>query len=152
MSAGLTASSGLLQGVSQYEAGQQKGRLFNADAGIAARQMQSEEQAGSYNETIVRQRGAQITGQQVANTGANNLQQTGTPAQVISSTAETNEMDALQTRNNALRKAWGFQVQQQSDLTQSSFAKSAGDFSAAGSILSGGAKGYTEDKAAGSWF
>lgn len=152
MSAGLTATGGLLGGVAQYESGQQKRTLFNADAGIAARQAQSEEAAGSYNETIVRQRGAQITGNQVANTGANNLQQTGTPAQVISSTAETNEMDALQTRNNAMRKAWGFQVQQESDLTQAKFAQSAGVFNAAGSILTGGSKAYTQEQGSGSWF
>lgn len=152
MSAGLTGASALLGGVSQYEAGQEKSRLFNANASIAGQQSQSEAAAGAYNETAVRMRGAAVTGQQVANTGAGNLQQAGTPAQVIASTAGVNEMDALQTRNNALRRAWGFRVQQVSDLQQGDFAKSAGDFNAAGSILTGGAKAYTQEKAAGSWF
>lgn len=152
MSAGLTGASALLSGVSQYESGQEKSSLFRANAGIAGAQAQSEAQAGAYNESLIKMKGAQVEGQQVANTGANNLQQTGTPAQVIASTAMVNEMDALQTRNNALRRAYGFRTQQTSDLTQSDFAKSSGDFNAAGSILSGGAKSYDQFNKAGSWF
>jgi hypothetical protein len=62
------------------------------------------------------------------------------------------EMNALQTRNNALRRAWGFQVQGASDTFQSKQAASAGDFSGAGSILSGGAKAYDQYEATGRWF
>lgn len=152
MSAGLTGASALLSGVSQYQAGQEKSRLFTANAGVAAQQSQAEQAAGSYNESAVLRRGAALTGQQVANVGANNLQQVGTPAQVIASTAGVNEMDALQTRNNALRKAWGFSVQGASDLQQAAFAKSAGDFNAAGSILTGGSKAYDQSVKAGGWF
>ena len=151
MSAFLTDSGAFLGAVSQYEAGQTRGRLFRANAAVAASQSQSEAAAGAYNETAVRLRGAATTGQQVAQIGANNLQQGGTPAQVVASTAAVNEMDALQTRNNALRKAWGFQVQEQSDLLQSRFVQSAGNFNAIGSILSGGAKGFSQQQATGSF-
>lgn len=152
MSAGLTAGSALLGGVSQYETGQEKSRLEIANAGIASRQAQSEEAAGSANETTVRMRGEQVKGQQVAAIGANNLQQSGTPAQVVASTAAINELDALTTRNNAARRAWGFRVQESSDLQQASFAKSAGTDNAIGSILGGGAKAYTQSQSAGGWF
>lgn len=152
MSAGLTGASALLSGVSQYEAGQARSSLFRGNANIALQQAQSEAAAGGTNETMVRMKGAQITGQQIAATGANNLQQTGTPAQVIASTAGVNEMDALQTRNNALRRAWGFRVQAASDEKQAGLAATAGDFNAAGSILSGGAKAYDQYNKAGSFF
>lgn len=152
MSAGLTGASALLGGVSQYEAGQERSSLYRANTGIALAQAQSEAAAGSANESAVRLRAAAMTGQQVAQTGAGNLQQAGTPGQVVASTAAINEMDALTTRNNALRRAWGFRVQAASDETQAVFAKSAGDFSAAGSILGGGAKAYDQYKSAGSWF
>jgi hypothetical protein len=152
MSAGLTGASALLGGVSQYEAGQERASLFRANTGIAMQQAQSEAAAGSANESAVLRRGAALTGQQVANIGANGLQQTGTPAQVVASTAAVNEMDALTTRNNALRRAWGFQVQAASDQNQEAFARSAGDYNALGSILGGGAKAYDQYKAAGSWF
>lgn len=152
MSAGLTGASALLGGVSQYEAGQQKASLFRANAGIAMSQAQSEAAAGSYNESQVRRRSAAMTGQQMAQIGASNLQQTGTPAQVVAGTAAVNEMDALQTRNNALRRAWGFRVQAASDEKQEAFASSAGDFAAAGTILGGGAKAYKQSQDAGGWF
>lgn len=152
MSAGLTGASALLGGVSQYEAGQEKSTLFRANAGIAGAQAQSEEAAGAANETTVRLRGQQVMGQQVAAIGANNLQQRGTPAQVVASTAAVNELDALTTRNNAARKAWGFRVQESSDLQQSDFAKSAGTENAIGSILGGGAKAYTQSQSAGGYF
>lgn len=152
MSAGLTGASALLGGVSQFEAGQERRTLFNANAGIASQQAQSEEAAGAYNESMVRRRGAQVAGQQVAAIGANNLTQGGTNANVVASTAATNELDALNTRNNALRRAWGFKVQEVSDTQQAGFAQSAGIGSGLGTILSGGAKAYTEANTAGSWF
>jgi len=115
MSAGLTGAASLLQGASQYQAGQTKASLFRANAAVAGAQSQAEQQAGSYNESMQRMKAAALTGQQVAQIGANGLQQRGTPAQVVADTAEVSEMDALQTRNNALRRAWGFQVQEVSD-------------------------------------
>lgn len=150
MAAGLTGASALLGGVSQYEAGQERRTLFNANAGIASRQAQSEEAAGSFNESLIRRRGTQVQGQEVANIGANNLTQAGTNAQVVASTAATNELDALTTRNNAMRKAWGFKVQESSDEQQAGFAQSAGIGSGIGSILTGGARAFTQSQAAGS--
>lgn len=152
MSAGLTASAGLMKGVGDYEAGQTRSQLYRTNAAVAGEQAQSELQAGAYNESAVRMRGAATTGQQVAQIGAGNLQQTGTPAQVVASSAAINEMDALQTRNNAMRKAWGFQVQEASDKFQSKEASTAGDFSAVGSILTGGAKATKEYNSTGTFF
>lgn len=152
MAGGLSLAAGFLQGVGEYEAGQARSQLYRANAGIAAQQARSEAQAGAYNESAIRMKGAALTGQQVAQIGANNLQQTGTPAQVVASTAMVNEMDALQTRNNALRRAWGFQVQEVSDTFQAKQAATAGAFSAAGSILSGGAKATQQYNETGSWF
>lgn len=141
-----------MQGVGQYEAGQTRSQLLKSNTQIAGAQAISEEKAGAINEETVRMKGTALLGQQVAQTGANNLQQAGTPAQVGASTALVNEMNALQTRNNALRRAWGFQVQGASDTFQSKEAATGGDFSGAGSILAGGAKAYTQEKATGSWF
>lgn len=152
MSAGLTATAGLAQGVGAYEAGQTRSQLYQANAGIAAEQAQSERMAGAYNETAVRMRGQAITGQQIAQIGSSGLQQGGTPSNVVASTAAINEMDALQTRNNALRRAWGFQVQQTSDQFQAGMVGRAGTEQALGSILGGGAKAYDQYNKSGSWF
>jgi hypothetical protein len=152
MSAGLTAGAGLLQGVGQYEAGQTRSRLFRTNADIASEQSQSEFQAESANETALRMRQAAVSGQQVAQTGANNLQQRGSPAQVQASTAAINETDILTMRNNAARKAWGFQVQETSDEFQSGQAARVGDMEGIGSILGGGGKALGQYDETGSWF
>lgn len=152
MSAGLTGASSLIQGVGAYEAGETRSRLYSANAQIATAQMQSEAQAGAYNEEMVRMKGAALTGQQTAQIGANNLQQVGTPSQVVASTSEISEMDAIQTRNNALRRAWGFEVQGASDTVQSGMAQRAGAFQGIGSILSGGAKAASQYNETGTFF
>lgn len=141
-----------MQGVGQYEAGQTRSQLFRNNAAIAGEQAQSEAAAGSVNETAVRMKGQALEGQQVAQVGASNLQQTGTPGQVIASSRMINEMDALQTRNNALRKAWGFQVQEVSDKFQAKEASAAGEFQGVGSILTGGAKAYDQYNKTGTFF
>lgn len=151
MSASLTEASSLYGGVAQFEAGEQRSNLLRANQGIALAQERSEVEAGNYNAGSILRKGAAIEGQQIANIGANNLQGGGTPAQVVKSTAEVNEMDALMTRNNALRRAWGFGVQGQSDAEQAGFARSAGTGNAIGAILGGSAKAYTESNAAGTW-
>jgi hypothetical protein len=148
----LTAGAGLLQGVGQYEAGQTRSNLFRQNAAIATAQGQSEAEAGATNASMIRMRGQALEGTQIANIGANNLTQGGTNAQVVASSAAINELDALNTRNNALRRAWGFEVQQASDAFQAKQASQAGDFNAAGSILAGGAKSYKEEQQTGSWF
>jgi len=152
MSAGLTGLTSLYSAYGQYEAGKTRSELYTANAEIASRQAASEASAGAYNENVVRMHGAALQGQQVAQIGANNLQQTGTPAQVVSGTAMVNEMDALQTRNNALRRAWGFEVQGTSDQLQAELAKKSAMNEGVGSILSGGARAYDQYKSAGSWF
>jgi hypothetical protein len=141
-----------MKGVGEYEAGQTRSTLLRTNEGIATAQAQSEEAAGAFNEEAVRMRGAALTGQQVAQIGAGNLQQSGTPSQVVASSAMVNEMNALQTRNNALRKAWGFTVQGVSDAFQSTLAQRAGIGSAVGSILGGGGAAYKQEQSSGAWF
>lgn len=152
MSAGLTAGAGLMKGVGEYEAGQTRATLLRANEGIATAQYQSEAATGAFNEEATRMRGAALEGQQVAQIGAGNLQQRGTPAQVVASTAEVNEMNALQTRNNALRRAWGFEVQGVSDAFQSDMARRAGIGAGAGSILGAGGAAYKQEQQTGTWF
>lgn len=152
MPADLSLAAGFFGGVGAYEAGQTRSLLYRANASIAAQQAQSEREAGAYGEQMVRMRGAALQGQQIAQIGASNLQQAGTPSQVVASSAMVNEMDALQTRNNAMRKAWGFQVQGISDTFQSKQAATGGIFSGVGSILSGGARAAEQYNQTGSFF
>ena len=152
MSAGLTASASLLNGVGQYESAQERAKLFRANSGIAAAQSQSTLAAAATNESAQRLRAQATTGQQVAAIGANGLQQTGTNAQVVASTSALNELSALEIRNNAARKAWGYQVEEESDQQQGDFAAHSGVTQALGSVISGGARSSDQATKAGGWF
>ena len=63
-----------------------------------------------------------------------------------------NEMNALTTRNNALRRAWGFEVAGVSDAFQSDMARRAGIGAGVGSILGASGAAYKQEAATGSWF
>lgn len=152
MSVGLTEEGALIKGIGAYEAGQERGSLFRLNEDIANKQAASEFAAGAYNANAVGMRAKAIEGQQVATIGASNLTQAGTPAQVVAGTAAINEMDRLQVLNNAARKAWGFEVQGESDRLQAGFARRAGTNEALGTILGGSAKAYTELQNGGTWF
>jgi hypothetical protein len=115
-------------------AGGTRANLERANAQIADQQAKSEMDAGAYNANLIRQRGAKVAGQQVASIGANNLQQGGTPSQVVGDTARATELSALTENNNALRRAWGFQVQGASDRTQADLAEQGGILSGIGTL------------------
>lgn len=129
---GLTAASDI-------ESSQTKAGLEDANALIAQQQAKSEMAAGSYNANLVRQRGQKVLGSMIASTGANNLQQKGTPVNNQADTARATELSALMTNNNALRRAWGFQVQGASDRYEAGMDRTAGVLNAAGAIV--GSKG-----------
>lgn len=152
MSAAMTLADAFLGGAIGYRAGRTRGALFRANADIAGMQARSEMDAGAYAENIARMHGAALEGQQVAQIGANNLQQAGSPAQVVADSARLSEINALETRNNALRRAWGFEVQSESDRFQAKQAERGGVMDLAGSILSGGVKAFDEYGQAGGWF
>lgn len=126
----------------QIAAGDTRDALERANAGIADQQAKSELNAGNYNAGLARRKASMIQGSQVAAIGANGLQQRGTPAAVVSSTAQTQELNVLQTLNNSMRKAWGFEVQGASDTFQGEQAKTGGILSGIGSLASGGASAY----------
>ena len=142
MAAGAQLAGGVTQGIAQFESGKTRSELLNTNAEIADAQARSEEQAGGYNANLVRLRGARQQGQQVASIGGNNLQQGGTNALVVAGAARMNELDALQTQNNALRRAWGFDVQATSDREQSGLAEEGGLLSGLGSLINAGGRYY----------
>lgn len=137
------AGTGLKAG-SAIAAGNTKEALERDNVAIADQQAKSELNAGSYNAGLARKKAAMIEGNQIAAIGANNLQQRGTPATVVADTAAAQEGNALNIQNNALRKAWGFEVQGQSDEFQGRQAEVAGILSGIGDLSSGGAKTYDD--------
>jgi hypothetical protein len=132
----MKATGGAIKAFSQIAAGNTKEGLEKANEQIAQQQAQSEFQAGAYNANLARMKGRSIMGTQVANIGANNLRQGGTEADVVAGTAKAQEANALQINNNALRRAWGFEVQGSSDQFQAEMAGRQGILSGIGTLAS----------------
>lgn len=143
MSAGVMMGAGMgMNAYSQYAAGQMSQKLANANSKIAAQQADSEVKAGAYNENLSRQRTAAVEGQQVNDTGAENLTVSGSALRMIGDTARAGEKDALTIRNNALRRAWGFSVQGAGDRYSGQADAASGTLNAAGTLIGGAGRVY----------
>jgi hypothetical protein len=125
-----------IAGASKVASGETEANLERANAGIADQQAKSEMSAAGYNANLVRLRGGKALGQIVSGSGANNLQQGGTVQRNVEDTARATELGAITTSNNALRRAWGFEVQGASDRTQAGLDEGAGLLSGLGSFTS----------------
>lgn len=70
---------------------------------------------GGIAEDIQRNKGAQLMGFQRAAMGASGIQvDSGSGGKVLEQTAAMTELDALNTRTNAMREAWGYSTEAQS--------------------------------------
>ena len=133
----------LLNSGAQYASGQASRSLMYMNAGLAGEQAKSEASAGAYNEGQIRKKYAAVEGAQVNAIGANNLQVSGSALRMLTDTAKAGEMDALQTRNNALRKAFGYQVQAVGDRFQGDMDARIGTMRAVGTALNTATSLYT---------
>lgn len=140
-----TAAGGAIKAFSAIGAGNAKDALERQNENIAGQQARSEMESGAYNASLARKKGAAVTGAQVAAIGANNLQMKGTPTDVVASTAAAQEANVLAIQNNALRRAWGFEVQGASDRYQGQLAKRGGMLSGIGDLIGAGGK-ITDDR------
>lgn len=135
-----------------YSGGQAKSRQLQYQAGVAELNrkiaLQNKDYALQAGETQAQQYGmaaAQRQGSIRAGAGASGLDVgSGSKAAIQDSQRAVTEIDMAQIRNNAARKAYGFDVEAtqnsaQADLYRmgASDAETAGEISAAGSLVSG---------------
>ena len=94
---------------------------------------------GAVNETIQRQKTAGILGTQRVAMGASGFKvDEGSFGDVLEQTAATGELDALTIRSNAMREAWGHQVEAANYRYQADAAQKQSDFTK--TLLTGGGK------------
>ena len=88
---------------------------------------------GGIAEDIQRNKGAQLMGFQRAAMGASGIQvDSGSGGKVLEQTAAMTELDALNTRTNAMREAWGYSTEAQSQRDAAENAMGMMDFLAPG--------------------
>lgn len=81
-------------------------------------------------------------GRQRATIGANNVTQSGSPLRLLEDSASLGEEDVQQIRQNAANEAWGYRVGADQAGIRARQARQAGTYSAAGTLLGGGADAY----------
>src|SRR5277367_3653175 len=121
----LSLFGGGFSAASTLMASNQSARLQRANAGIAGEQAASTQEAGAEQAEIFRQNLNQKIGLQRAQVGGSGLTMSGSPLRAIENTAQFGAQDISRIQTNAARKAWGFQVNQESDLMRAQQDQSA---------------------------
>lgn len=107
---------------------------------------------GAVEEQKQRDRTRAIMGQQRAALAANGIDATtGTGSQLLTDAAGFGEFDALTVRNNAMKQAYGLNVQADNFTAEGKAAKVAGRNQAIGTVLTTGSKMYGMGAQSGMW-
>lgn len=133
------------QGQSQSAAATYQSQVAANNAMIAKQNIAMTEASGAAKEAAQGMKTAAGAGAIKAGFGASGVDvNTGSAANVRSAAGKLGALDALTIRSNTAREAYGYEVQETSDTAQSqllqmeaSQAKTGGDISALGTLLSG---------------
>lgn len=142
--------SALTTGVSEFAGGIMDAEAHKAQAEFQKNQYEFSKKVADFQASDavkrgeraakqVRQAGNKMIGTQRASLAAQGIElDSGTALDIQEETAAFTEMDALTVKINSLREAWGYKVQSANYLAQGQYAQTAGQFKAAGSIMTGG--------------
>lgn len=125
-------------------------KIADMNATLAERRARDALERGRLEEQQKREQVGQLQGKQKAAMAANGVDLTyGSPLDTLVDTAVLGEIDALTIRRSAAREAYDYKVQAMNSTADASLSrsnakatKSAGNLSAIGTMLSGGAKAY----------
>lgn len=125
--AGLGAIGAYNQGKAGKDAANYRAAVAGNNAIIAEQNAQLELRRGAIEEHEQRTRTAQLIGAQIAGYGAAGIDvASGTALRTQEATAELGETDAVTTRNNAQRRAYGWRTEAQNMRSESAFETVAG--------------------------
>lgn len=135
---GLTAAGAVYSAYSQYQAGRYSQRVAEVNAEMARRAAADATIRGNNEEAALRERNYRLMGAQQAAYASSGVDLgSGTPLDVVSSSAGLGELEALTVRNNAAREAYGYTTQATQYEAEGALARYRGNAGAVGSLLSG---------------
>lgn len=148
------AAGAIQQGKAQAAASNYNAQVSEMNATLADRRARDALERGALEEQQKRQEVAQLQGRQRAAMAANGVDLTfGSPLDTLVDTAVLGELDALTIRRNAAREAYDYNVQGvngRADATlnrmNAKAAKTGGYLAAAGTVLGGAGKAYSDYK------
>jgi hypothetical protein len=127
-----------LSATGKYQSGQYAKKVMGYNASVADLQAQDALERGAVLEQRRRVGTRQLIGAERTSLAAQNVVVgQGSAASVEGSAAYIGELDALTIRNNAMREAWGYQVQAYDYRRRGKFAAAEGTMGAISTILGG---------------
>jgi dienelactone hydrolase len=120
-----------------YQQGQNAKKMSDYNADLTKVKADDALSAGAIAEDKQRAKVRQIQGAQTAQMGGSGgVIGEGNFGDILDQTSRFGELDALTTRSNALKAAWGLQTQANADTLQGALAANAGGVNAVGTLLS----------------
>jgi hypothetical protein len=135
---GTAAAGAAYSAYAQYQAGRYSQQVGQVNAELARRAAADATIRGNNEEAALRERNNRLMGAQRAAYAASGVDlASGTPLDVLSSSAGVGELEALTVRNNAAREAYGYTAQATQYEAEGRLAGYRGTTGAIGSLLSG---------------
>lgn len=145
--AAMTIAGGVMQANAQQQQANFEAKAAEQNAKLADQQAKDSIAFGHMEELRHRYQVRQLLGKQRATFAANNVDPTsGSALDIAAETADFGEQDSLTIRNNAMRQAWGFQVDANNSRNAANFARYSGKQQAYATLLNAGAKAYGQWK------
>jgi hypothetical protein len=141
--AGASLVGGAMQAQGQREAGRRDEMVANQNAQIADAQAEQARLIGGMEEQRVYQNIRRTLGSQRAGFGAANVDaSSGSALDIQTETAQFGAADATIARANAMRQAWGFDVEAQQQREGGRYARRTGENRARTTLLTSAADAY----------
>lgn len=141
IAAGAAVASAAYTGYASQQQGKYQEKVAENNAKSAEYAAEDARARGAVAEQQQRNRTRAFLGQQKAAMAANGIDiSTGTGNLLLADSAGLGEFDALTVRNNALKQAYGMNVQSENLLSEGRAARIGGRNQAYGSLLTGGSQ------------
>ena len=139
--AGMAVAAGGVAAYGAHQSGKFQQQVAKNNAKTAEIARDNEMRQGAIEDQQQRWKIRALMGKQSAGIGANNVvSSSGSALDILGETAMFGEVDLKTIRNNAARRAWGYDVEKQNSLSEGKLAKYGGNMTAAGTLLSTGAQ------------
>jgi hypothetical protein len=131
------AAGTAVKGYSEYQAGQTEANVADANANLAEARAADALQRGAAEAGAARTKGAEVASEQKVALAADGVDPSSA-GNLFATTASAAELDALTAKNNAAKRAWGFQVDAETDRVRATMARRRSYLGPLGSALSAG--------------
>jgi hypothetical protein len=117
------AAAAAVKGYAEHRAAAAESRIANANADLAEQSAADARRIGATEAGQIRAKGTQVASEQKVALASSGVDVSGgTAANLFATTMSAAELDALTAKNNAARRAWGFEVEARGQRARAAMA------------------------------